>query len=136
MYYKYLFTILLSASSLYSSINYYYSNSKKVYLSPIKKEEITKSPALNMHKNIVYYKTDRGNILGVGDSIIVKFHNLAEYENITKKYSLREIKEIYLGVYLFELEDIENILLICDELYNDENIVYAHPNFIKSIEKR
>lgn len=136
MNYKYFLTFVFSTSSLFSSINYYYNNSEKVYLIPITIESVSRSAALIIEKKIVYYTTSTNNIVGVSNRVIVKFSSLKNYDEMIRRYNLTMIKKMYQNVYLFEVEDNLKILDITNGLYRENDIVYAHPNFVKSVRKR
>ena len=133
---KIILVILFSCATLFSSESYYYSNNKKVYLTPVYTQTTNKVQALSMKKNIRYYQTSTNNILGVSNSIIVNFMNLQNFDEIKSKYQLSMIKKLYGSVYIFEIRDNSKIFDIANRLYMEENIKYAHPNFIKSVKKR
>lgn len=134
--YKKILLISVSALLLYGEDSFYYSNNKKVSLTPLNEQEYLQKASSRVQENITYYKTAQNNLLGVNDTIIVKFSDLTEYEMIVSKYQLQIVKKLYANVYLFKVFDKENILKTCNDLYQLQSVQHAHPNFTYEVKKR
>ena len=108
---------------------YYYQDSKKVYLTPIK-------PNLRDISNIDYYKNSNGTILGVTDRLVVKLKDKGYLKSILKEYSLELLKVLGENLYLLKTKDRNLTIKISNALYKKDFVEYAHPDFIKKLHKR
>ena len=124
-----LFLIFANASD-----NFYYQNDKKNELTPIK--TIQKLQKKDSNQTIDYYKKDNGQIVGVTQEIIIKLKDKKAFKSIIKKYAISFKQKLTNTLYVVETNSTKNTLYITNLLYNDANIIYAHPNFIKRIDKR
>ena len=136
MYLKLLYIFILSSVSLFSLDNFYYSNSKKIYLVPIDNQTLQKKAISKDSVEVNYYKTQNNTLLGVTNRLIVKFKSLKNNEDILERFNLVMVKNIYANVYLFKLDDNSKTLDVANELYKLERVEYAHPNFIREVKKR
>jgi len=132
---KYL-TVLLAATGLLGDDIFYYSDSKKIYLQTVKASELKSRNLSSVYRNVTYYKTPQNNIVGVNQSLIVKFSDLDKFDILVQKYKLIPIKKLYSSVYLFELEKNNSIFNVCNEIYQLPYVDFAHPNFIQEVNKR
>ena len=121
---KILICILFSLQ-LFSQNTFFYQNGKKVFLERLKRNTIR---ALN-NGNIIYYKS-ANYILGINDEIIIKTHN--KIENILYKYKVKLKKQITPLIYVLIVSDNTKTISISNNMYNDKDIEYSHPNFIKN----
>ena len=128
--------LFVSVVSLLAGDTFYYSKSKKVYLSPVEASSSSMKSSLRVPQGINYYKTQNDSVVGVSNKLIVKFISKENFDEIVKTFNLTFVKEIYKDTYLFELKDNTNTLDIANELYNLEDIKYAHPNFIRETKLR
>ena len=57
-------------------------------------------------------------------------------EYLLTKYSLTLVKELYSNAYLVKVTTQDETLSKANELYSEESVQYASPNFIKTVNKR
>ena len=124
-------TILCFANA---SDNFYYQNHKKIELIPIKK--IEKLQKKDSNQTIHYYKTPTDQTVGVTQEIIVKIEDKKSLELLLKKYDLNLKQNLTIKLYVVETNSTQQTLEIANSLYAEDNVSYAHPNFIKRIDKR
>jgi hypothetical protein len=122
--------------SLLGSDTFYYSGTKKVYLSPVEKSTLRTKSTSKDKLEANYYKTQDNYLLGVADKIIVKFKNLDDLQKISKEFNLQLIKNIYANVYLFKVDNISKTIDTANKLYLLDSVEYAHPNFIREVKIR
>jgi len=124
-----LFTFLLSASD-----NFYYQNDKKVILTPIQTSNTFQK--MDINHTIEYFKTPKGQIVGMGQEIIVKLKDTKALDSLVKKYAVNIKTKLTNKLYVLEVNSTQHTLEITNKLYLDANVSYAHPNLIKRIDKR
>jgi len=135
--------LLLIALSLSAGANeYYYKHGQKVELTKLAEKR------LDTTKMIKYYITKRGNKLGVTNEVIVQCKADVNCTSVLNAYSLetvsklskislvKEVSKLSETLFLVKIKKDENIFKVSQELYNNKDIVLAHPNFIKTIKKR
>jgi len=101
------------------SQSYYFKN-KKIELFPEKN--------LKSAKGIKYFKTTNGIRVGIKNEIIIKIKNKTVLKNLTVK------KQLDKNTYLITTK--EDIFVFLQNLYKNQNIIYAVPNFYKTIKRR
>ena len=75
--------------------------------------------------------------LNFNNQILLKCNqNILCKEYIIKKYLFNNISKLTNTIYVVTLKNKNNIQNIANELQNDNNIIYAHPNYIKVIKRR
>ena len=118
-----LLILILSINTLYAKDIYYYQNNHTVYLKQIEN--------LNRDINGLKYETENNIILSVKNQIIVKFIKISNFEKYIKEYNLILIKQLDRNLYLFKVNNENNIFEIVNHLHNKDDIKYAQPDFIK-----
>ena len=126
---KTLLLIILFPTTVWGE-SYYYEYDKKVTLTELKK---TKS--FN-EDNITYYQNSFGHKVGVKKEIIAKCKNDSNCKEIFKKYNLTNIQNLTSKIILITLNKNQDPFEISQKLYFEENIVFAHPNFVKKRKRR
>jgi subtilisin family serine protease len=121
---KFLIVLIFSISSLISG-DFYYTNGKKVF---IKKSKSRSAKHTYIGANNTSLKAN-GNI-------IINFKDISIKDKIKNKYNLKEIKHLYDNIYLFNTKNIEQTLNIANKIYENENVIFSHPNFKIKIKKR
>ena len=129
------FIIIIFSQMLFSKELYYYQNNKKVYLYPIE-NNIEKRVVSNGLNKIKYYKTSKNIKVGISTKIIIKFVKNADINKIIDKYKIKIEKKLTDSIYVVSVNDFSETIKVANRLYEDKNIVYAHPDFIKKINKR
>jgi hypothetical protein len=129
--------IIITVTILYfanASDNFYYQNNKKIELTPIQSiEKLQKKDSIQI---IDYYKTSTDQTVGVTQEIMVKIEDNNSVENILKRYDLNLKQRLTPTIYVVETNSTQQTLKIANSLYEEANVSYAHPNFIKKIDKR
>lgn len=128
-----LFSFLCFANA---SDNFYYQNNNKVFLTPITINQKVQKRDLNQTDIIHFYKTDKGHIVGINRELILKLKEEKILDSLIEKYQLNLKKKLAKNLYLVEVKNTEAIFYTCNKLYNDANVSYAQPNFIKKIKSR
>ena len=128
-----LFSFLCFANA---SDNFYYQNNNKVFLTPITINQKVQKRDLNQTDIIHFYKTDRGQTVGISKAFILKLKEEKILDKLVEKYQLTVKKRLTQKLYLMEAKSIEETLDICNRLYEENNVSYAHPDFIKKIKSR
>ncbi|MBT5935635.1 hypothetical protein [Sulfurimonas sp.] len=121
--------ILLIIQVCFANDNYYYQNNNKVLLEP--SISIARDSS-----SIDYYTNEKGIVLGVTDTLIVKFKYERNLNNYLNEFNLTLIKRLGNGLYLLKVENKNLTIDISNKLTQKVDIKYAHPNFIKNIIKR
>ena len=129
-----LISTFLLVSFLNANNTFYYENNKKVYLTKINTDIKNTKIRTARHNNISYYKTSTNNYLGVKDRILIKTKK--NINSIIQKYSCTLIRSITSRIYLIKIDNNSDIFDIANKLYEDNDVIYAHPNFIRKIQKR
>lgn len=120
-------------SSIVNATNFYYENGEKI--------EVTQLPESrnfegNSSNTITYYKTSKGHKVGVVNEILLKCHTGIVCEDVLKKYETNAIQKLSDTIFLIEVDKDKNIFKVSQTLYEDKDIEFAHPNFIKSKKRR
>ena len=134
MFKKVIFILTISSSYLFSS--FYYNFDKKVPLISVKEPTILKTFSHNSSKEVRYFKTPSGKVLGVDNKIIIYFNNLDIQEYIEKEFSLKYVKTLSKNMYVYSISNSSETLKIANRLNKIEGIKFAHPDFIISKENR
>ena len=103
---------------------YFYSNNKKIDLTPI---SVTRD-------GVKFYSLENGEVLGVSNYILVKFKKNVDISKYEKEYNLTLIKKLK-DIYLFKTP-FNQALEISNKMYNLNDVIFAHPDFIHVIKKR
>ncbi|MBU0720436.1 hypothetical protein KJ877_03780 [bacterium] len=128
--------LLLISTSLFSSEVYFYQNKKKVFITPTQLKLSNARVATHSFDTIKYFTTSNNILLGITNEILVKYRNMYALEKIQLRYSLVPIKRITHDIYLYKIDDADLTLKISNALYEEDDIEYAHPNFIKKTQNR
>jgi len=126
---KNLFIFIILVTSLFSQEYYYYKNTQKISLKKL-------SSTSRAQINIDYYTNDKGLILGVSDKIVVKLKLHDNLEKYLKMYDLHIEKIISKNLYLLGVKDKSVTLEISNTLNQQEDVIYAQPDFIKKSLRR
>jgi predicted adenine nucleotide alpha hydrolase (AANH) superfamily ATPase len=124
---KKIWFILIMANILQAQ-EFYYEYGKKVNLKPISTQR-----DLN---GIKYYQKAEGVKVGVKDEIILKCKDNISCRDSLLKYQFKSIENLSNTLIIVQIEDKEDIFKIAQELYNQDNIEFATPNFTKERKAR
>jgi hypothetical protein len=121
---------LVSAMAADDNQTSYYSRGKLIEVEKTYTERSLDGSAVK------YYTTSRGEKVGVTDEILVKCKADRDCYDVIKKYNFKEIKKINSFLFKVKVKDDKDVFRISRELYEDENIAIAHPNFTRKIKRR
>jgi len=127
---KIIFIVIIFISATVSA-EYYYENNKKVALIRAKPNNQSSSLVL-----IDYYESDKGNLLGVSNQLIVKVSVDNDLPLYINDFNLIVIKEMSKNLYLLEVTDKSLTIETANRLNEKQDIEYSHPNFIKKSMRR
>ena len=122
---------LLAPFSLFLDVSakeHYYKNEKKVTLKPI--------PSLLRSENGVdFYEDEKGFKMGVSNRLLVQFKECFKESSDLQKYLLEfnAVVEKRLGgnLYLLKLSNKNATIDVANALHQKEDVVFAHPDFLK-----
>jgi hypothetical protein len=124
------FLVLLSFLSLFAQEpTFYYESGKKVHLDLL-------TNTLRATKKVDYYENEKGIVLGVSDKMLVKMVTTKNLAMLVKSLHLHLIKKFSSRLFLFQTPSKEQTLAIANSLYQRDDVVFAHPDFIKKHFKR
>jgi len=125
-----LFFIILSLYAAEGS--FYYENGKKISLKPVSSPLRT----LNEKSGIDYYQTQRGIVVGVSDKLLVKLQDKSQLQALLKEFNLVMLKAYNNNIFLLQTPSKNKTITIANELHQKENVLFAHPDFLKQSMKR
>jgi hypothetical protein len=122
---KHCIYLLFVLSSSLHSVEFYYQNNQKVYLSKVD------SPLRSLSDTTHYI--DENNIsLGVKDEIIIEIDTTKrEINELIKKYDLQVVKKIGNRFYLCRVNQASQVFEKAAQIYQEHGVLSSHPNFIK-----
>lgn len=109
--------------------NFYFKKDEKIMLSPVKEHSRTS-------QDTKYYKDQNENILGVKDTIIVKFNNTANLNIYLKEFNIKSYEEISKNMFVFKVKNGNETINTANALSYKQDIEYAEPNFEKKQDLR
>jgi hypothetical protein len=108
---------------------YYYEYGKKVKLTKLKDQR-------SDLKDVEYYKYESGRKVGVKKEVLVKCKNMSACKDIFKEHNLTKYRNLTPSIVLITLNKEDDPFEISQKLYEEEDIEYSHPNFVKKRQKR
>jgi len=114
--------------------NYYYQNGKKIYLKPSSAIQTFSLSDKSLLKTKSYTQLENNTPIQITNQILLQTNN--DIVTIVEKYPITLLKTITSNIYLVEVDTNQSVLSIANRLYEDKNILFAHPNTIKKIENR
>lgn len=118
--------LFFSFASFLMANDFYYEYGQKVEL-----EKISKTRSAD---GMSYYQTPNGKTVGVLDTIIAKCEK--NCTDTLNKYSFKNISKLSDTLYLLQVSNQDEVFTISQQLHNEENIEFAHPNFSKEKTRR
>ena len=114
--------------SMTQAQEFYYEFGKKVLVTPLADSRSV--------DGIKYYTKSEGKEIGVKDEIILKCKDNISCKESLEKYKFISITNLSKSLILVKIENTKDIFKISQELYNEDNIEFATPNFIKERKAR
>ena len=126
---KLILTLIAISLNAYAN-DYFYEYGKKIKLIKLSQQRTTQE------KKADYYQTEFGHRVGIKNEIIVQCKESTNCVKTLKKYDLLQITKLSNQLFLVTLDNSKNVLNISQQLHNDTNIQFAHPNFIRTKRRR
>ena len=126
---KLILTLVAISLNAYAN-DYFYEYGKKIKLIKLSQQRTTQE------KKADYYQTEFGHRVGIKNEIIVQCKESTNCVKTLKKYDLLQITKLSNQLFLVTLDNSKNVLNISQQLHNDTNIQFAHPNFIRTKRRR
>lgn len=95
-------------------------------------------PTINNKRseNTLFYRDEKGKIVGITKRIIIKFTTLEHKEEIYKEADVSQVQQLSDTLFTVEATSAEKTLLTCKALQAFSEVEFAHPDFIYQKEKR
>lgn len=123
---KYILSIAIFFSLNACASDYFYEYGKKVELTPIN------TPSTRgLNQNVKYYKTKNGIKIGIKNEIIVKLKKGVDPKGFFLKYNIKKSEHLGSTTYLLKLSPSQNVFILSQEMYKDDDTIYAIPNKIQ-----
>jgi len=122
--------ILLSALFLLFSFveasdqKFYYKNGKKDFLQPI-------PSFMRSTKEVDFYENEKGVKMGVSNKLLVQFKANVDVKKYLLEYKAEIVKVLGTNLYLLKIDNKANTLEVSNALHQKEDVVFAHPDFLK-----
>jgi len=126
---KLILTLVAISLNAYAN-DYFYEYGKKIKLIKLSQQRTTQE------KKADYYQTEFGHRVGIKNEIIVQCKESTNCVKTLKKYDLLQITKLSNQLFLVTLDNSKNVLNVSQQLHNDTNIQFAHPNFIRTKRRR
>jgi len=111
-------------ASVFAEGDYYFRSGKKVKLEPIHTYS-------RITQKVDYYKTEQGVVVGVGDTLLLKIKKDVDIQPLLQTFHLSIVQKFSNNLFLLKTPSKKDTLVISNELHQREDIVFAHPNFLK-----
>jgi len=109
---------------------YYISHGTHIPLYPLK---TTRSDSKS---NVRYFKDTHGKKYGITNQIILCTDYQKNLQKVAQKYHLTFLRQLSKTLYLYKTSNIAETLSICNQITNEKEIKFAHPNFLLQKIKR
>ncbi len=122
-------SLLFTSVLLLQASEFYYAHDKKMKVTELKEKRYTAD-------GIRYFQTAQGKKIGVTDEIIVQCKESVNCFELLKDQGFSSISKLSSTLFLVKVAKDENIFTISQKLYEQSEIILAHPNFIKQRQRR
>ncbi len=126
---KIILSFLLFSMLLLQASAFYYAYDKKVKVTQLKEKR-------NTTNKIKYYQTAQGKEVGVTDEIIIQCRESVNCLKFLESQGLSNVSKLSSILFLVKVAKDENIFTVSQKLYEQNEIILAHPNFIKQRTRR
>jgi len=117
--------LLFAISSTLYSLEYYYQNSQRIYLTKV--EQKFRSDSTRQH-----YIDDNNISFSIKDEIIIELDKKkVTIDQLIKKYPIQISKKIGNRFYLCRVENRSIIFDVAAKIYQEKGVNSSHPNFRK-----
>jgi len=122
-------SLLFTSVLLLQASEFYYAHDKKEKVTELKEK-------CNTTKGIKYYQTAQGKEVGVTDEIIVQCKEATTCFKLLKDQGFTHVSKLSPILFLVKVAKDENVFVVSQKLYEQSEIILAHPNFIKQRTRR
>lgn len=129
-YVKVFFISISFAQTACANDTYFYQNNIQKYLTQEFRDVAGSDPKID------YYLTDKNQLLGVSNKLIVKLKNNINIQKYLDEYGVTLVKKVAENTYLLQVSSKSLTLKIANRLHEKQDVEYAHPDFIKQRMKR
>lgn len=127
-------SLLFTLSIASVAADFYYENGQKVEVTKLyEKRSLEQNSSI---KNVTYYKTSKGHKIGVLNEILVQCKIGVNCKELLKKYDVSLVTTLSDTIFLVNIAKDKNVFEVSQELYEDNDVELAHPNFIKEKKRR
>ncbi len=124
------FFILVMAVTLFGSEVFYYEFGKKVFLNKLPSSR-------NSTSGIVYYKTRNGSKVGVSNKILAKCEGSSEVcKKLFDMDEILNVEQISNTISLITIKKEADVFEVSNILSQKDEILFAHPDFVKKKRRR
>lgn len=126
-----IFSLLFSLFLILSAADaeFYYDGTKKVSLKLL--QTLVRSNA-----SVYYYEDERGKKVGVSNKILVQFKHSDNIENYLAEFEATIEKDLGGNLFVFLLSNAALTIEVANTLHLKEDVLFAHPDFIRIRELR
>ncbi|MCH9813201.1 MAG: S8 family serine peptidase [Epsilonproteobacteria bacterium] len=112
----------------------YYYKGKLVTLTRVSSLDQTsyENNETNKTRKSITYTDENNQTIKVSNRVIVKFKKTPDIKKIASDYNITVIKKMR-KIYIFEVPKITNVLNTAKHIYENEDVKYAQPSFIKTV---
>jgi hypothetical protein len=125
---------LIGLSLLSEASDFYYENGKKIDV--VKIEKVNTQEKRSSGMEIEYYKTSKGNEVGVKNDILVECKKDENCQEVLSAYETLSVEALSDTIFIVTIAKDKNIFEFSQKLYRDVKIKIAHPNFRKNKRRR
>lgn len=108
---------------------FYYAYDKKVKVTELKEKR-------NTIDGTRYFQTSQGKELGVTDEIIVQCRESINCLKLLESLGFTHVSKLSSILFLIKVDKDENVFTVSQKLHEQNDILLAHPNFIKERKRR
>ncbi len=137
---KLLFLLILTVTTLFcdqnSTQDSYYYKGKLIQLTRVVDTNKTtyenNETTITTQPKTLTYTDENNRTLTISNRLIVKFKKRPDIDKIETDYNITAIKKMR-KIYIFEVPKIENVLKTAKRIYENEDVKYAQPSFVKQV---
>ena len=129
MYFKLFISLFLWTLPVFGA--HFFSGGQQIELYPLKQNRTSSET-----QAVQYYKDNHGKKFGITNQLIICIEDNNKVKNLLAAHQLKMLKKLSPSLYLCQTSDYHRTLDICDQLTHENEVRFAHPNFILHKTKR
>ncbi len=126
--------LLLSSWSLLTAASYYENGKLKILTPELPSRATQTSVVIKDVKNtneVNWYTTEQGSRIGVTKTILVKWNDSSNSEELVKSMGFVKIEKLTQFIWELTIPENADVFLLAKALYEDSSTEFAHPNMIR-----